>query len=129
MATIQEQQNQKAEEENKAAIEAQNQPEAPGKPIPAQVDEFSSLTSMFDVDNPSEQEREQLKTIWEWAKNSTDQKTIPSILYAVQQLENRLSSPSVDETRLNKIYRYVELQRQVDMATKRRDEMMRPIRL
>lgn len=129
MATISEQENQKAEEINQTKIAEQNKPVSSPSAITSDVDHSTPLAGFLNVSQPTAEQREQLKTVWAYAENSTEDKSVASLLYAIQKIENRLSSPKLGETRLDKVYRYVKLQKQVDIATKMRDSMMRSVTL
>lgn len=129
MATIAETENQKAEETNQTKIAEQNKPVSSPSAIASDVDHSTPLAGFLSISEPTAEQREQLKAVWAYAENSTEDKSTASLLYAIQKIENRLSSPRLGETRLDKVYRYVKLQKQVDIATKMRDNMMRSVTL
>lgn len=129
MATIAETENQKAEETNQTKIAEQNKPVTSAPSVASEVDHSAPLAGFLSITEPTAEQREQLKAVWAYAEASTEDKSVPSLLYAIQKIENRLSSPRLGETRLDKVYRYVKLQKQVDIATKMRDSMMRAVTL
>lgn len=80
-------------------------------PVPVQ------LQSFFHIENPSKEEMQQLETVWDFF----DGKTEVEKLYQVKQLENRLGTPNIGETRFSKVYEYVKLTRQIRDMEKLRD--------
>lgn len=47
------------------------------------------------------------------------------LLFKVRALENRLGAPSLGEKRIDKVYRYIKLQSQIDNLSKQRDGELR----
>lgn len=47
------------------------------------------------------------------------------LLWKLRSLENRLGVPSLGEKRIDKIYRYIKLQSQIDSLSKQRDGELR----
>lgn len=80
-------------------------------PVPVQ------LQSYFHISNPSPEEQEQIKTVWDFF----DGKDEVERLYQVKQLENRLGQPNIGETRFSKVYEYVKLTNQIKQIEKLRD--------
>ena len=93
----------------------------------------------FNV-SPSEAKREeikQIKDVFSWANK--DKTHISDSLFSLRQLENKLGSPSIGETRYSKIWNWVrvsnivddlqtERDRQVSRITQRRQEEAKRIR-
>ena len=75
------------------------------------------LQSFFYIDNPSSEDMDKLQKIWDFF----DGKDEVEKLYQVKQLENRLGTPNIGETRFSKIYEYVKLTNQIKDMEKLRD--------
>jgi len=80
-----------------------------------------AVKSYFELKNPTTQDQEKLKEIWEYV--SKDAKYPGEASYQLRQLENRLSSPRLGESRLNKIYEYIRLSNVIDRSEKERNEL------
>lgn len=47
------------------------------------------------------------------------------LLQAVRSIENRLGTPALNERRVDQVFRYVTIQRQIDSLEKERDVLLR----
>ena len=88
------------------------------EPSGASVDVFPvPLQGYLNIDRPTTEEAQQLKEIWDFIDGEGE----ADKLYRIQQLENRLGSPALGQTRLDKLYEYAKITRQIDTLEKMRD--------
>lgn len=85
--------------------------------------EYPQLKDYFNVDSPSDAQKEKFAEIWEFF--SEDSKTIGDLMYKMRQLENRLGSPALGETRMQKMYNYIKISRSIKDDEQRRDALLR----
>lgn len=71
-----------------------------------------ALAPRFNLDNPTEQEKEKLAEIWAYASSMAKSDNIPDIIWEVVHLEGVLGAPRLGESRLDKVYRWAKLTRQ-----------------
>ena len=80
------------------------------------VQEFTPLSGMMDITEPSTEDSEKLSTVWDYFKG--ENKTNAEILYAIKSLENRMAAPGLNETRLNKLYQWVRVRKEIESNEK-----------
>jgi hypothetical protein len=66
-----------------------------------------------------------LQKIYEHVRGDNKQMTELELLHKVRELENRLGMTNLGERRLDKVYRYVKLQSQIDHLSSQRDRELR----
>lgn len=109
------------------------QPTATAAPInddqPFTAKPFAPLVGFLDVGESELTNKTQtaLNEIWEWLGKESKSELTTERLYALRSLENRLSPPSVGQSRLIKIHNYILAQKEVERAEKWRDGFMRGI--
>lgn len=79
----------------------------------------------LDVHAISDGDGKALQAIYDYARGETAEMTELELLHNVRSLEQRLGLPGLGERRVDKLYRYVKIQRQIDGLTKRRDMELR----
>lgn len=84
-------------------------------------DQTASLHSFFNIVNPTNKETEMLLAIQDYFKGDSDVDTIVGL----RNLENRLGSPKLGETRMSRIFQYIKAQNSVNEAEKLRDSLLR----
>jgi len=77
---------------------------------------FLPLAGMMNIQEPSKEDSEKLSTVWDYFKG--DGKSNAEILYAIRSLENRMSAPGLNETRLNKVYQWVRIRKDIESNEK-----------
>jgi len=80
-----------------------------------------AVAQMLDMDfKEGSENAKKIKTLVDWAKTQVDEPTRQNIKLAIRNLESRVGSPNLHETRLTKIHRfaYLELQEQKIRAEK-----------
>lgn len=80
------------------------------------IQEFTPLSGMMDINEPSKEESEKLSTVWDYFKG--ENKSNAEILYAIKSLENRMQAPSLNESRLNKVYQWVRVRKDIESNEK-----------
>lgn len=70
-----------------------------------------AIADRFDITMPNKQEENQLSEIWAYAQGLAKSESIPDIVWEVINLENRLGSPRLGESRLDRLYRYCKLRK------------------
>lgn len=114
-----------ADEKTEIVVEKKLKPvEVPHDAPTSAEPDLSSFQSMLGIQEPNTQEKDQLKTIYEWVYSKTEVKSMPSLMMALRGFENRLSAPKLGETRLGKLYHYVKAQKTVEEAEKWRNSML-----
>lgn len=68
-----------------------------------------------------------LNEIWEYLAKETNSELTSERLHALRALENKLSPPKIGQSRLQKIYGYIQAQKAVAQAEKWRDGHLRGI--
>ncbi len=79
----------------------------------------------LDTHNLSGSDTEVLQKIYEFVRGDEKEMTQLELLSKVRSLEQRLGMTSLGERRVDKIYRYVKLQSQIDNLSKQRDGELR----
>ena len=75
------------------------------------------LQGFLGVDRPTTEESQKLKEVWDFIEGDSE----ADRLYKIQQLENRLGSPSLGQSRLDLVYEYAKLTKQITTLEKMRD--------
>lgn len=94
---------------------------------PLQTRPYAPLMGFFNLDglNPSNKEDTVLQEIWDYLNETTKSELISEKLYSLRQLESRLGSPRVGESRWHKIHAYIKAQKMVEQSEKYRDALLR----
>lgn len=66
-----------------------------------------------------------IQKIYEFVRGDAKEMTDLELLHKVRELEQKLGMTSVGERRVDKLYRYVKLQSQIDGLSKQRDMELR----
>lgn len=91
-------------------------------PDAVEVGHYAPLQGFLEIDSPSSEDKDKLKEIWEYF-NPDGKKTESEVLYAVKSTENRMGALGLGETRLNKIYQYARLRRDIETNEKLLNEL------
>jgi len=84
--------------------------------VTGEPQDFQPLAGMMDIGEPSKEDSGKLSTVWEYFKG--EGKSNAEILYAIKSLENRMSAPGLNETRLNKLYQWVRVRKEIESNEK-----------
>lgn len=84
---------------------------------------YPALKDYFGVDDVSDAQKAKFETIWKHFSDEAD--SVGDLMYKLRQLENRLGSPAIGESRLTRIYSYVKISAQIKDAEKQRDSLLR----
>lgn len=71
--------------------------------------EHLAIAERFNITTPTKDENDKLSAIWSYAKQLGPERPMSDVIWDVINLEQTLGSPKLGETRLDKLYRYVNL--------------------
>lgn len=99
-------------------------------PIPAQeysFDEVRPIAGMLglDVHTLPETDKANIQQIYDFVRADNKEMTEIELLHKVRELEQKLGLTTLGERRVDKLYRYVKLQSQIDNLSKARDRELR----
>lgn len=83
------------------------------------------LTGFLQIASPTNEEQKQLKDIWQYLQETTKDDLDSERLMALRHLETRLGAPRLGQTRLQQIYQYIKLDKEVKLTEKLRDSFLR----
>lgn len=87
---------------------------------------IAPLNNYFDLDRKiSNKEKQQLEQIMEFLEEDTDTKVEGNIYVALRNIEEKLTSPKLGETRIGKIHNYIKVLQEIKQAEKERDSFLR----
>lgn len=91
------------------------------------ADNTRPIASMLGLDTHdiSDGDNKSLKDIYDYLRGDAKEMTELELLSKVRSLEQRLGLTSLGERRVDKIYRYVKLQSQIENLEKARDRELR----
>lgn len=75
--------------------------------------------------NASSSDNDKLSAIAEFFRGDKPEFTDIDLLQAVRGIEARLGTPELNERRVDRIFRYVQIQRQIDGLEKEREVLLR----
>jgi len=85
---------------------------------------IASLVGL-DIHNLSDGDTKSLQAIYDYIRGDAKEMTELELLSKVRSLEQRLGLTSLGERRVDKLYRYVKLQSQIEGLEKQRDRELR----
>lgn len=85
--------------------------------------ETEPLASYLGVDNAEFQDK--LAEIAGFIRGDKKEFTDIDLLNEIRHIETRLGAPDIGQKRIDQVYRYVRIQRQIDGLTKDRDSLLR----
>lgn len=90
---------------------------------------FAPLVGFLEVGESELNNKMQttLNEIWEYLGEESKSELTSERLYALRQLENRLSPPRIGQSRLYKIHQYIKAQAEVQRAEKWRNSFYKDI--
>jgi len=90
-------------------------------------DDIRPIAGMLGLDTHALQDSDKanLKQIYDFVRGDAKEMTELELLSKVRALEQRLGLTSLGERRVDKLYRYVKLQSQIDNLSAQRDLEMR----
>ncbi len=84
------------------------------------------LNNYFDIDRKTtNKEQQQMEGIMEFLDGDTDTKVEGNIYVALRNIEEKLTSPKLGETRMGKIYNYVKILQEIKGAEEERNSLLR----
>lgn len=103
------------------------------KTVPTQVDptySYDEITPIaglvgLDTHNLADTDKANVKAIYDFVRGDAKEMTELELLHKVRELENKLGMTTLGERRIDKIYRYVKLQSQINGLEKARDRELR----
>lgn len=72
---------------------------------------------------------EKISDIFVWALEKSEEKTVGNALQKIQTLETTLGVPHFNETRYDRLYNWITIQRQIDELRKRQDSLKGRVRI
>lgn len=100
-----------------------NSPTDPQSPVAAARSDAIShlaLAPRFDLSSPTKEDENKLAEIWAYAKGVAGSSEIPDVIWEVIHLEGVLGAPRLGESRLDRLYRYAKIKRQI---TQKQEEL------
>jgi len=79
----------------------------------------------LDTHNVADMDSKSLQAIYDYVRGDNKEMTELELLHGVRELEQKLGMTNLGERRLDKVYRYVKLQSQIDGLSKERDRELR----
>lgn len=81
------------------------------------------ISQYFFIDTPSQEERQQLDEIWDFARERSGSKSLQSTILAVVQIKGKVGQPRIGESYLDRVYRYVKLRKQEEIISQEMKNM------
>lgn len=90
-------------------------------------DEVRPIAGLLGLDTSklSDIDSKNIKSIYDFVRGEEKEMTELELLHKVRQIEQKLGLTSLGERRVDKLYRYVKLQGQIDNLSKARDRELR----
>jgi len=90
-------------------------------------DEVRPIAGLLGLDTGSlsDTDSKNLKQIYDFVRGDEKEMTDLELLHKVRELEQKLGLTSLGERRVDKLYRYVKLQTQIDSLTAQRNRELR----
>lgn len=106
--------------------EGENSAVAERRSFEADEIKIAPLNNFFDIDRKTtNKEKQQLKDIMEFLEKDTDTKNEANIYVALRNIEEKLTSPKIGETRIGKIHNYIKTLKAIKEAEEERDSLLR----
>jgi hypothetical protein len=86
-----------------------------------EVNDAQPLVSFLSIDDISKEDAERVKEVWDYF--AKDGKTTSEILYNIQSRENRMGGLQLNETRLDKLHRWVKITKDIENNEKLRNSL------
>ncbi len=97
---------------------------APKDAVSVKVDvPYPALKDYFNVEDVTDAQRAKFEVIWKHFSDEAD--SVGDLMYKLRQLENRLGSPAIGESRLTRLHSYVKISAQIKDSEKQRDSLLR----
>lgn len=84
---------------------------------------YPQLRGYFNVDNPTTQEKADLKSLWDYFAAEADNPA--DVLYKLKQMENRLAMPPLGQSRISYLANYIKVLNRVREADKEQERYLR----
>jgi hypothetical protein len=84
---------------------------------------YPALKDYFNVESVTDAQKAKFEVIWNHFSDEAD--SVGDLMYKLRQLENRLGSPAIGESRLTRLYSYVKISAQIKDSEKQRDSLLR----
>lgn len=84
---------------------------------PSETVDYTPLQGMLNVEEPTTDDKDALKAVWDYF-NPDGKKSAAEVMWAVRDVENKLQPARMGETRLNKVYEYVRLRKDIETNEK-----------
>lgn len=75
--------------------------------------EHLALSQRYGIDTPTKYEDKQLRELWDYGKQLSKTGDTTDIIWQIMHLQATLGAPRYGEKILDKVYRYVNIKRQV----------------
>ena len=85
--------------------------------------DYPHLKGFFDIDNPTTEQKNDLKIIWDYLAKESD--NVGDALYKLRQIENKLAQPHLGQNRLSHLTDYIKVLRDIEDLGKQRDSFQR----
>lgn len=81
------------------------------------------IASYFSIDTPSDDEKQQLREIWLYAKERAVTGSMEDIVLKVVQIKGKVGQPRIGESYLDRVYRYIKLRKQEEIISQEMKNM------
>jgi len=90
-------------------------------------DEIHPIAGLLGLDTHklADSDARAIKQVYDFVRGDAQEMTELELLHKVRELENRLGMTKLGERRIDKVYRYVKLQSQIDNLSQARDSELR----
>lgn len=102
--------------------EEQNSEQTPELVKPTAAD-YPEIKDYFNLESPTDAQKEKFGAIWEYF--AEESKSVGDLMFKMRNLENRLGSPEIGESRLQKMYNYIRISADIKDKELRRDALLR----
>jgi hypothetical protein len=86
-----------------------------------EVNNAQPLVSFLSIQDISKEDAERVKEVWDYF--SKDSKSTSEILYNIQSRENRMGGLALNESRLDKLHRWVRITKDIENNEKLRNSL------
>lgn len=93
------------------------------KDITAPGKDYPHLKGYFNLDNPTNAQLNDLKTLWDYF--AAESENHGDVLYKLRQMENKLAMPPLGQNRVQYLADYVKVLRDIGSLSKERDSYQR----
>lgn len=96
--------------------------EGDDRPDSTFIESHGALKDFFEITGElGSTESNKLRAIWEYVRAKSPKQPLNEYVYQLRRLESKIGPPHIGQSRLNKLYAYINAQRMVENAERWRD--------